>query len=120
MNTLERRKMERYYDDIFPPPEKTGFIYKISSPQANKYYIGSTTKSIEKRYKQHQSSYKSFMKGTSRSRCASFDLLYFKDTTIELIKEVKFKYNVELRKEEHELINKYKKDCINYRTNQFK
>lgn len=31
----------------------SGFIYKISTTKTNKVYIGKTTKTIEKRFKEH-------------------------------------------------------------------
>ncbi len=38
-------------------------IHKISSPQTNQCYIGSTTESIKDRLRRHKSDYKIFQEG---------------------------------------------------------
>ncbi len=66
---------------------KVGRIYKLSSPQSDKMYIGSTTKTLKRRLVQHKGDYRSYLKEQTNYR-SSFELIKCDDCYIELIKEV--------------------------------
>ena len=61
-----------------------GKIYIIGSPSSQKYYIGSTIKSLDARLKKHKSCYKRWVDGTYHN-CYSFELLKYGDCYIKLI-----------------------------------
>jgi len=65
----------------------TGKIYKITSPNTNKIYIGSTTHTIEQRLYQHQNNYKQQLQEKT-NYTSSFEIIDAKNATIELIEEV--------------------------------
>jgi len=81
---------------------KTGFIYKITSPNTHNIYIGSTFNNINTRFKQHK------YNPTSRSQL----ILLAGDPTIELIEEIQCENRIQLNKREgyHIINNIY---CIN-------
>ena len=61
-----------------------GHIYAIKSDQTEKIYIGSTSKSLEERFRMHKSHYKSHAAG-KHNYLSSFDILDFPDARIELL-----------------------------------
>lgn len=62
-----------------------GKIYKITSTQTDKIYVGSTCKKyLSERLSAHKSAYRTRASGRS-SKCASFDILCFDDAMIVLI-----------------------------------
>jgi hypothetical protein len=65
----------------------TGKIYKITSPNTNKIYIGSTTHTIEHRLYQHQNKYKQHLQEKTHYM-TSFEIIDAKNATIEMIEEV--------------------------------
>ena len=77
-----------------------GRIYKISSPQSEKIYIGSTIYSINNRLKQHKRAYKRYQDDKKGSHITSFELLMYDDVKIELLEENKFKDKNEMHTKE--------------------
>lgn len=67
-----------------------GFIYKISSPNTEKIYIGQTRLKINQRWSKHKSSYKKYLKdkkGTCRELYGSFDTYSIESFGIYIIEE---------------------------------
>ena len=96
-----------------PPDYKEGKIYKISNPNSNLYYIGSTVFDLEKRFEQHKKAKRSFDKGNkSAKKLASFELL--EGGSITLIQKFPCKNRRELQKEEGEMIRAHKDNITNY------
>ena len=58
------------------------FVYKISSPQNDKVYIGSTSKKLNVRLNQHKIAYNRFLNGKGKNQ-GSFDVVKFNDCIIE-------------------------------------
>lgn len=76
---------------------KDGKIYKISSGLTDRIYIGSTTKPIEKRFKQHQNAYKC---GCNRLA----ELLMDDDAEIHLVESFPCDNRIDLiKREQHHL-----------------
>ena len=61
-----------------------GKIYKIVSSSTDRIYIGSTYKTLLRRFAGHGSNFKRYQKGTY-SYVSSFDLLRFDDAEIHLV-----------------------------------
>ena len=80
-----------------------GKIYKLTSSQTDKVYIGSTIKSLNARFSDHKCDYKRWLKSQMHN-ISSYDLLQFADVKIELIKEFPCETKKELEKEEGKLI----------------
>lgn len=59
-------------------------IYKITSPNTDKIYVGSTNLSLQKRLAKHLSDKKVFERG-KRAFCASYDIIDAGNYQIELI-----------------------------------
>ncbi len=92
----------------------TGRIYIIKSPSTEKVYIGSTIHSLSKRMSQHQNKFNYVIGSGDFSKwCASYYILEYMDSYIELISE---HYNItkkELKIIEGETINNFKQNCVN-------
>ena len=87
-------------------------IYKLTSSQTDKVYIGSTIGSLNVRFSNHKCRYKRWLKGQmDKYKTTSFDLLQFADVKIELIKEFPCETRKELEKEEGKLI--LENNCVN-------
>ena len=84
-----------------------GKIYTIRSFQTDKYYIGSTTTSLAKRFSCHKFDYKN---GRSIS---SSEIVKFDDAYIELLEDYPCGSKNELNKREGQLIRQYKNECVN-------
>ena len=82
-----------------------GKIYKITSRETPRCYIGSTIQKIETRFSEHKSTYKKWIKGTY-GYCTSFEIIKFFDCSIELLEEIKQPTDDELLTKEKEYINK--------------
>jgi hypothetical protein len=81
---------------------KIGYIYKITSPNTNNVYIGSTFNDIKNRFKQH------LIKPTSRSQL----IILAGEPKVELIEELECQNRIQLNKREgHHIINNI--NCIN-------
>ena len=66
---------------------KKARIYKITSPNTEKVYIGSTTTGLNRRLTMHHMCYRSWIKG-KQNRTTSFDILACGEPEIELIEEL--------------------------------
>ena len=65
----------------------TGIVYKISSPNTDKVYIGSTIRTIKQRLQEHKSTYKRYMDGKYRL-VTSFMILENDDVVIEEVEKL--------------------------------
>jgi hypothetical protein len=95
-----------------------GKIYKLTSSQTEKVYIGSTITSLDVRFTKHKSHYKSWINKTQMNKITSYDLLQYDDVKIELIKEFPCETKKELEKEEGKIMleNNYVNKCVAGRT----
>ncbi len=89
-------------------------IYSIRSPATDKYYIGSTTQILCKRFSDHNINYKSYLKGTSKFM-TSFKIIKLGDAYIELLEEINCDNKTQLEKREGEFIRIHKNNCVNKR-----
>ena len=65
-----------------------GKVYLLLSDTYNKFYIGSTTVSLEERLKRHVESYDEWLKSNFTSPyLSSFEILKYPDYRMELIEE---------------------------------
>lgn len=80
-----------------------GFVYKITSPSTDKIYIGSTTKTLQRRFQAH----------LLRTDCYSRQVVENGDAVIELIEEVIFENRDELRWRERYHYDLNKDLCVN-------
>lgn len=87
-------------------------IYTIRSHQTDKYYIGSTTQSLSKRFSKHHETYASYLKGKG-GKTSSYDLLALGDAYIELLEEFPCENKEQLHKREGELIRQHKAHVVN-------
>ena len=87
-------------------------IYSIRSPATEKYYIGSTTQILCKRFGDHNINYKAYLKGTG-GFTTSFKILELGDAYIELLEEINCDNRNQLEKREGELIREHKNNCVN-------
>lgn len=91
-----------------------GKIYTIRSAQTDKYYIGSTTQPLYKRFYEHKRDYKLFLDGKFHN-VSSFDIVKFDDCYIELLEEFKCENKEQLTKKEGQTIRLYINDIVNKR-----
>lgn len=82
---------------------RKGYIYKIVSDKCDKYYIGSTLKSLQDRFRVHKK-----FEGYSSKPLFDYD-----DVRIELIEELDVNDNKELYKRERELIIQNRDNLFN-------
>jgi len=87
-----------------------GKIYKLTSSQTDKVYIGSTTRTLTKRLSQHKSSFKRWKNG-KYSYTSSYELIKYDDVYIELLELCPCESRKELEKEEGKLI--IENNCVN-------
>ena len=90
----------------------TSMIYSIRSNATDKYYIGSTTQILCKRFSDHKMNYKAYLKGTG-GFTTSFKILELGDAYIELLEEINCDNRNQLEKREGELIREHKNNCVN-------
>ena len=89
-----------------------GRIYKITSPNTEKVYVGSTTGTLHKRFIDHRSDYKGFCKGISgKAHTRSFDVIEHGDAQITLIYEGIFNTKAELYRLEGETMQSIENCC---------
>ena len=81
-----------------------GRIYKITSSQTDACYIGSTAKTLTKRFSVHRRDYNRFLRG-NYSYMTSFDILQYGDANLELVIEGLFSSKRDLEWMEGEYIN---------------
>jgi len=94
-------------------PYHTSKIYRISSPQCEKFYIGSTTTKLKARLLKHKSHYKIYLEKGIGSYLTSFEVVKFDDCIIELIKDVKCESRKELERIEGECVKEYHNRILN-------
>ena len=90
----------------------TAMIYSIRSPATEKYYIGSTTQKLCKRFSDHKVHYKAYL---DEKYCfvTSFKIIELGDAYIELLEEINCENKNQLEKREGELIRLHKDLCVN-------
>ena len=86
-----------------------GYIYKLTSPNTDLYYIGSTIQTLQNRLYYHH-------KNKNASNITSKKILEAGDAKIELIETFIFEDEKDLRKREKEIICKNKEKCVNERS----
>ena len=88
-------------------------IYKISSSQCDKFYIGSTTLSkLQYRLSVHKNHYKMYLEN-KHNYMSSYEVVKYDDCKIELIKEVNVENRKELNIEEGLVIKDLKDNILN-------
>ena len=87
-------------------------IYTIRSPHTDKYYIGSTTQILCKRFSDHKVKYKLYL-DKKHHFVTSFKILELGDAYIELLEEINCDNKSQLEKREGEFIREHKNDCVN-------
>lgn len=105
MNSIEKDK------NIEMNPYKNSKIYKIVSPNYDKYYIGSTIDNLCIRFGSHKNVYERYMTGKG-AYITSCDIFEKGDTRIELIKDFECNCKAELEEEEHRIIYESNVDTI--------
>lgn len=73
-----------------------GIIYAIRSSCSPKYYIGSTTLDLKKRFRLHKYQYKRYNDGKF-NYITSFEILKYDNCYIEVIEEISFEPTIEGR-----------------------
>jgi len=61
-------------------------IYKLTSKKTNEIYIGKTTKTLKRRFREHKNDYKCWLHGINKFK-SSYFLTEYDDVNIELIEE---------------------------------
>jgi hypothetical protein len=88
-------------------------IYKISSPQTDKIYIGSTTMKLSKRFSDHKIKYRQYIQGLY-NYTSSFDLISkYDDCKIDCLYRFKSIDKKEVLRKEKEYIEMYKDIIVN-------
>lgn len=87
-------------------------IYKITAPDTDRIYIGSTTQTIERRFTSHKSKYKQYLNGKYHF-ISSFGLMDKNGVTIELIQTIENITKTELMQTERSYIDLYRHCCVN-------
>ena len=78
----------------------TGRIYKITSPQTNRCYIGSTTKTIEERMQEHIFNNNEYLDGKRKYTLSSNEIIKYPDAIIELVEENQYENKQDMLKRE--------------------
>ena len=89
-------------------------LYTIRSPHTDKYYIGSTTQILCKRFGDHKRHYKQYLQTTRAFVSSSYKILELGDAYIELLEEVNCENKAQLEKREGEIIREHKANCVNH------
>ena len=93
-----------------------GKIYKLTSKQTDKIYVGSTTKILNQRMHDHRTKYKY----NHISNISSCEILKYDDAIIELIEDYSCDSKTELEKREQHYMDFYKDIIVNIKnTTQF-
>jgi hypothetical protein len=93
------------------PDYKNGKIYRITSPQTQQIYIGSTTTILCHRLSQHNINYKRWLKDNSQNYATSYEILKYGDAKIELV-EVHSCDNIEVLKAREGHFQRLYKDIV--------
>ena len=88
------------------------FIYTIRSPHTDKFYIGSTTQKLCKRFANHKASYNSYLSNVG-NHVSSYKIIELGDSYIELLEEINCDTKTQLEMCEGELIRLHKDLCVN-------
>ena len=88
-------------------------IYKIKSPHTDTIYIGSTSKTLEKRLSGHIYNYKAWLKDNTTDYITSFEILKFNEYVIELIESCICIDKLERNEKEGYHIKLNKLICVN-------
>jgi hypothetical protein len=98
---------------------KNSKIYKITSLQTDRIYIGSTVKHLWQRFSDHKTDHKRYLEGKNKFVYSS-EILQFNDAKIELLESFICNNREELREREQHFINIFAEICVNklnaYRT----
>ena len=89
------------------------FIYTIRSPHTDKFYIGSTTQKLCKRFANHKTDYNLYVNNKLKSCITSFKIIELGDSYIELLEEINCDSKIQLESREGELMRLHKDLCIN-------
>ena len=87
-------------------------IYTIRSPHTDKFYIGSTTQKLCKRFANHKASYNSYLSNVG-NHVSSYKIIELGDSYIELLEEINCDTKTQLEMCEGELIRLHKDLCVN-------
>ena len=90
-----------------------GKIYKLTSNQTDRIYIGSTTQYLSKRLGHHQDNFKRFYNNGKFHYCTSFEIIKFEDCKIELIEKFSCENRKQLHRREGEYIKHFQDICVN-------
>ena len=85
-------------------------IYQIKSNQSDEVYVGSTTKTLSRRFSMHKAHYKQYLAGKYRYT-TSFKIIEYGDAYIELLEDYPCESKTELEHREAELIRDL--NCVN-------
>lgn len=89
-------------------------IYKITSPQTNRIYIGSTCKKyLSSRLSDHKFEYKRHIQTNAKNYCSSFEIVKFDDCKIELLELCNLETKEERYQKEREHIENNKDYIVN-------
>ena len=69
------------------PNYQKGKIYKITTQQNDKIYIGSTCKSLTNRFADHKCKYNLWLRDNNKKSTTAFELLKYSDCKIELMED---------------------------------
>ena len=86
-----------------------GKIYKLSSPNLDKYYIGSTTQSLKERLRLHVKDFVNYNNKKRKYGNTSFKIIEAEDYKIELIENFPRTSKTQLEKREGWYHRKYRK-----------
>ena len=89
------------------------FIYTIRSPYTDKFYIGSTTQILCRRFSNHKTDYNSYVNNGFKGFITSFKIIELGDSYIELLEQINCDTKTQLEMREGELIRIHKDLCIN-------
>jgi hypothetical protein len=81
-------------------------IYRIVSEKTDRLYVGSTTRPLLQRYREHRNLHKRYVKGKTRAHhtCTSSSIFKYNDARIELIEEYPCANKLQLDKREAQII----------------
>ena len=94
------------------PDYQGGKIYTIRAPETDKYYIGSTTQTLPKRWYGHKKQYERYQNGKCYN-ITSFQILELEDAYIELLELYPCNSKIELERREGQLIREHRDNCVN-------
>ena len=87
-------------------------IYTIRSPHTDKYYIGSTTQKLCKRFVDHKTNYNEYLKGLKHF-VTSYKIIELGESYIELFEEFNCENRLQLQRREGEIQRDHKAHCVN-------